>query len=41
MYNVIYIFSYSLMQSDGSRFIGDVVFDSINEESMNEDNILE
>ena len=32
---------YSLMQSDGNRFFGDVVLDSFNKESRDEDIILD
>ena len=35
------IFAYSVMQSEWNRFCGDVVLDSFNKASWNEDNILD
>ena len=42
LYLNIYIINiYSVMQSDGNNFYGDVVSDSFNKTSRDEDNILE
>ena len=41
VYFLLVFFSYSVMQSDGNSFCGDVVSDSFNKASGDEDNILD